>query len=78
MLQMNISESIKKILKNKDLTPSDLARMTGYTPQYIHDILAGNRRWNETTLSKTCEALGIKILIVPIETRVELVGEKSC
>ncbi|WP_199426271.1 helix-turn-helix domain-containing protein [Thermaerobacillus caldiproteolyticus] len=62
---MNFSESIKKILKDRDLTPSALARMTGYTPQHIHDLLAGNRRWNETTISKTCEALGIEILIVP-------------
>lgn len=30
-----------------------------YTPQYIHDLLVGKRRWNETTMTKTCEALGI-------------------
>jgi transcriptional regulator with XRE-family HTH domain len=71
MEYMNFSESIKRILKNKDLTASDLARMIGYTPQYIHDLLAGNRRWNETTINKTCEALGIEILIVPKETKNE-------
>jgi transcriptional regulator with XRE-family HTH domain len=68
---MNFSESIKKILKDRDLTASALARMTGYTPQYMHDLLAGNRRWNETTINKTCEALGIEILIVPKETKNE-------
>jgi transcriptional regulator with XRE-family HTH domain len=54
---VNFSAVVKRILKEKDLTASDLARMIGYTPQYIHDLLAGNRRWNETTINKTCEAL---------------------
>jgi transcriptional regulator with XRE-family HTH domain len=75
---MNFSKVVKKLLKERDLTASDLARMIGYTPQYIHDLLAGNRRWNETTINKTCEALGIEILIVPKEKKVELVGDKSC
>jgi transcriptional regulator with XRE-family HTH domain len=68
---MNFSQAVKNILKSRDLTPSALARMTGYTPQYMHDLLAGNRRWNETTINKTCEALGIEILIVPKETKNE-------
>ncbi|ARA98586.1 MULTISPECIES: helix-turn-helix domain-containing protein [Anoxybacillaceae] len=75
---MNFSKAVKKLLKERDLTASDLARMIGYTPQYIHDLLAGNRRWNETTINKTCEALGIEILIVPKEKKMELVGDKSC
>lgn len=74
---MNFSKTVKKILRERDLTASDLARMIGYTPQYIHDLLAGNRRWNETTINKTCEALGIEILIVPKEKKMELVGDKS-
>jgi transcriptional regulator with XRE-family HTH domain len=68
---MNFSEVIKNILKSRNLRISDLARMTGYTPQYMYDLLAGNRRWNETTIHKTCEALGIEILIVPKETKNE-------
>jgi len=68
---VNFSAVVKRILKEKDLTASDLARMIGYTPQYIHDLLAGNRRWNETTINKTCEALGIEVLIVPKEIKNE-------
>ncbi|OAB48503.1 helix-turn-helix domain-containing protein [Paenibacillus antarcticus] len=56
---MNISDTIKKVLKDKKLNPSDLARMIGYTPQYVHNLLDGNRRWNETTIDKTCFALGL-------------------
>ncbi|MED5050596.1 helix-turn-helix transcriptional regulator [Anoxybacillus rupiensis] len=68
---MNFSQTVKSILKTKDLTPSALARMTGYTPQYMHDLLSGKRRWNETTINKTCEALGIEILIVSKEKKEE-------
>lgn len=61
---MTFSEAIKKSLEAKNLTPSDLARMTGYTPQYIHEILAGKKRWNETTMSKACDALEVELNII--------------
>jgi Predicted transcriptional regulators len=61
---MKISEGIKEILNARNLTQSDLARMIGYTPQYIHEILSGRKRWNETTLIKACDALGLVIDIV--------------
>ncbi|MDB5053257.1 MAG: hypothetical protein JWM44_1307 [Bacilli bacterium] len=60
---MNISESIKKVLNERNMTPSDLARMTGYTPQYMHEILSGKKRWNETTIVKTCGVLGLEVTI---------------
>ncbi len=60
---MSMSEAIGKVLKQRDISPSDLARMTGYTPQYVIDLLKGSRRWNETTLTKACDALGLKIEI---------------
>lgn len=60
---MSFSEAIKTALHDKNMTPSELARKTGYTPQYIHSLLIGKKRWNETTLGKTCEALGLEINI---------------
>lgn len=64
----SISDSVRNMLNDKKLNPSDLARMTGYTPQYIHNLLDGNRRWNETTIQKTCEALGLEVMLVPRKT----------
>jgi len=61
---VNFSESIKKVLKDRDLNASELARMTGYTPQYIHNLLAGKKRWNETTMTKACDALGLEIKFI--------------
>ncbi|MCZ8518860.1 helix-turn-helix domain-containing protein [Paenibacillus caseinilyticus] len=63
----NISEAIKQQLKKKELNPSDLARMTGYAPQYIHELLAGKKRWNETTLIKACGALDLELTISEAE-----------
>lgn len=64
---MEFSKNIAKALDQNGLTPSDLARMTGYSPQYVIDVLKGNRRWNETTLSKACDALGLEIKVVPVK-----------
>lgn len=66
---MSISIAVRKFLKDRDLTPSDLARMTGYTPQYMHNLLDGNRRWNETTIARTCEALDLEIKVIPIKAK---------
>lgn len=62
---MNLSEDISKEMDKRGMSPSDLSRMIGYSPQYVIDILKGNRRWNETTLNKTCSALGLELKVVP-------------
>lgn len=61
---MGFSEVIKKALETNGITPSELARKTGYSAQYIGDVLKGHRRWNETTLTKACDVLGLEIVIV--------------
>lgn len=67
---MAFTEAIQEALSEQKLKPSDLARMTGYSAQYILDVLKGNRRWNETTLEKTCDALGLEIKILPVSSKV--------
>ncbi|MUG24739.1 helix-turn-helix domain-containing protein [Paenibacillus macerans] len=62
---MNLSNSIKKAMNEQGVTPTEVAKQTGYTPQYLHSLLDGNRRWNETTLSKACDVLGLEIKLVP-------------
>jgi len=58
---VDFSKVVKHVLVDQNLKPTDLARMTGYTPQHIYDLLRGDRRWNEDSMSKVCEALGIQI-----------------
>ena len=52
---------IKKVVSKGALKNAELAKMTGYTPQYISDLLSGKRRWNESTIDKVCQALEITI-----------------
>ncbi|KNE20930.1 helix-turn-helix transcriptional regulator [Virgibacillus pantothenticus] len=64
---MNFSDEVKKILEQREMRYVDLARMTGYSAQYISDLIAGKRRWNEDAINKVCLALDIKILYENIE-----------
>ncbi|WZX99597.1 helix-turn-helix transcriptional regulator [Bacillus sp. FSL W7-1360] len=58
---MNFTPTVKTAMKNAGLKKSDLARMTGYSYQYIRDLLRGDRRWNEDTIERVSGALGIKV-----------------
>jgi len=60
-MYFNFSSIIKNKLKEKNIKATELAREVGYTPQYICDLLAGKRRWNETTMNKVCKALNIRV-----------------
>lgn len=60
---MSFSNKIKHALVDKEMNPSDLARKTGYSPQYMHNLLKGGKRWNEESLSKVCDVLGLEIEI---------------
>ena len=55
------SSVVSKVLEERGMTSYALAKQMGYTPQYIHDLLNGNRRWNENTMAKACEVLGLEI-----------------
>lgn len=58
---MNFSEIVKNVLKQRNDTITMLAEQMGYSVQYVSDLLSGRRRWNETTMKKACEVLGIKV-----------------
>lgn len=58
---MNFSEIVKNVLKQRNDTITMLAEQMGYSVQYVSDLLSGRRRWNETTMNKACEVLGIKV-----------------
>ncbi|NMP10591.1 helix-turn-helix domain-containing protein [Paenibacillus polymyxa] len=62
---MKVSEQMRPLINEKGLNPSDLAHLVGCSPQYMHNLLNGSRRWNETTLRKACDALGLEIKLVP-------------
>lgn len=61
---MSFSKVVKHALVDNDMTPSELARITGYSVQYIANLLNGNRRWNEESMLKVCDALGLELSVV--------------
>ncbi|MED4124048.1 helix-turn-helix transcriptional regulator [Halalkalibacterium halodurans] len=58
---MNFTEAVVEAMEKLGLKKSDLARATGYSYQYIRDLLNGERRWNEDSINKVCHALGIQV-----------------
>lgn len=65
---MNFSEAVKAVMNTNGIKPADIARATGYSYSYIHDLLSGDRRWNEDSINKVCEAVGMKIEITSISS----------
>lgn len=64
---MDFSNVIRHRLVDHRLNPSELARLTGHSPQYIHNLLNGNRRWNEESMQKVCNTLGLELKVVSKE-----------
>ena len=61
---MKFGDELKQYMYEQGVKPSHLARLTGYSAGYISDLFAGERRWNETTMNKACNALGLEIKLV--------------
>jgi DNA-binding Xre family transcriptional regulator len=58
---LDFTTTVKDILSQNSMKNAELARQTGYSSQYIHDLLSGERRWNEDSINRVCAALGIKV-----------------
>lgn len=58
---MDFSNIVKDILSRNGMKNAELARKTGYSPQYISDLISGDRRWNEDSMNRVCEALNIEV-----------------
>ena len=67
----NLSQIVKQKMKEKNLKVADLARLTDCSVPYCYDLLRGRRRWNEDTMSRFAEALGIEIVIKAEERQCE-------
>jgi cyanate lyase len=60
-----ITDSIKFAMSEQDVNISELANLTGFSTTYISKLLRGEKRWNETTIQKTLNALSLEIEIRP-------------
>ncbi|WP_336774226.1 helix-turn-helix domain-containing protein [Paenibacillus sp. MMO-58] len=58
---MDFSKAVKEAMEAQGIKRSDVAKASGYSHQYISDLLSGDRRWNEVSINKVSAALNIKI-----------------
>ncbi|MGF9907926.1 helix-turn-helix domain-containing protein [Brevibacillus porteri] len=68
---MNFTKAVLNALEKTNMKKTELARATGYSNQYIYDLLSGKRRWNEESINKVCSALGFEIVIEREEDKVD-------
>lgn len=65
---LNFTATVKARMALLGVKPIELARMTGYSAQYISELLLGRKRWNETTINKVCFALNMRALFVDADS----------
>ncbi len=59
---MDFSLIVRLRMAELGMNASELARLMGYSPQYINDLINRKKgRWNEETMNKACQALNLKI-----------------
>lgn len=52
------------------MKPIDLARATGYSPQYIYELLKKEKRWNLDNMERVCESLDMKIDVYSVHRKI--------
>jgi cyanate lyase len=63
---MPFTEIVAQQLYEKRMTVAELARRMGYCDQYVRMLLRGQKRWNETTMTKAASILDIEIIYHPM------------
>lgn len=60
------SNIVKKRLKERDISVGEFAVKMGFSDKYVYDLLSkrNGSRWNEDSILKACEILGIEIKFV--------------
>jgi len=57
----DFTSAIREAMDKKNITVAKIAKETGYSWQYIKDLLKQKRRWNEETMTKVSQVVGVEI-----------------
>jgi len=60
-------ELFEKLEGKGVITQAELARKMGCARSQLHNLLSGERRWNEDWIDRFCEALGITLYDLLVE-----------
>ncbi len=58
---MDFSKIARRVIAEKQIKITDIQKKTGYSLQYLYELISGKRRWNEDTISKIYDVLGIEL-----------------
>ena len=64
---MDFTESVKRQMTARGVKVGPLAKEMGISAEYLYKLLARQKRWNETTMTRACEALGLRASFVSDE-----------
>ena len=57
----NFDKAVRKAMSAKKMTIATLAKETGYSYPFIHDLLHGKRRWNVDNMASVVKVVGLKV-----------------
>lgn len=60
---MEFSKTIILALKNKKISVADFASEMNFSLQHTYGLLRNSKRWNEDSINKACDVLGLRIEI---------------
>lgn len=66
---MDFTTAVKKRMKQKGLNGYDLAARIGYSPSSVYRVLRGDRRWTQKSISLVCDALDLKVEVIPNDSK---------
>ena len=58
---MDFSKIARRVIAEKQIKITDIQKKTGYSLQYLYELISGKRRWNEDTISNIYDVLGIEL-----------------
>ena len=58
---MKFTETVQQKMQEENISVRELSRRMDRSHVYVGDLIAGHRRWNETTINEACTALNIAI-----------------
>lgn len=62
---INFNKVVLQHMSDKGINKTKLAQEMGYSVQYISALLSGKKRWNEETINKACDVLGLTAIYKP-------------
>lgn len=58
---MKFSKAVMYALEKQNISVADFANKMNFSIQHTYGLMRNSKRWNEDSINKACEILGLKI-----------------